>query len=599
MPLLKSAVAALNGNDLVTAREAMAAARRAAPNHPQVLYLEGNLAKAEGRLADAEAAFRQSLAADPRQPQVHHSLGALFARRGDRAAAREAFARAVAIEPRYAEAQLNLARMALATGALAQADAALDAYRRLKPGDFVVETIAAQIALKRSDAALALDHCARVPARAPAHATAQRLRARALGALGQLDEAVELLERLLGAAPQDEGLRLELARAAYEAGRAAQAESLLEAVITARPNWVEAQRDLSQIRYMASDPDFLRGWHQGIDAAPDNANLLVSFAYTAAAGGQAAAARPVLEAALARGMRSAAVESALGHVLGELGDLDGAVAHQEAAFAQPDRDITVVQNYTAAMLTARRPEAALEGTRLALARDPADQLALAYEVTAHHLQKDPSAKGLFDVETFTDQREIACPEGYDSVAAFNAELATELTALHRAAREPLEQSLRGGTQVELSNHVGRSPILGLLVKALKDNVRAFIARLPDDPNHPFLRRKPDAAEFNGIWSVRLRSGGRHVSHAHPEGWLSSCYYVTLPPVVESGEGREGWLALGAPPLKGLADEIPAVVKQPATGSLILFPSYFWHGTIPFKSEIPRLTVAFDVIGNGV
>ncbi len=29
--------------------------------------------------------------------------------------------------------------------------------------------------------------------------------------------------------------------------------------------------------------------------------------------------------------------------------------------------------------------------------------------------------------------------------------------------------------------------------------------------------------------------------------------------------------------------------------LVLFPSYFWHGTVPFSSTQTRLTVAFDAV----
>jgi Putative 2OG-Fe(II) oxygenase len=29
--------------------------------------------------------------------------------------------------------------------------------------------------------------------------------------------------------------------------------------------------------------------------------------------------------------------------------------------------------------------------------------------------------------------------------------------------------------------------------------------------------------------------------------------------------------------------------------LVLFPSYFWHGTVPFESSADRLTIAFDVV----
>lgn len=37
---------------------------------------------------------------------------------------------------------------------------------------------------------------------------------------------------------------------------------------------------------------------------------------------------------------------------------------------------------------------------------------------------------------------------------------------------------------------------------------------------------------------------------------------------------------------------PRRVVAPRAGMLVLFPSYFWHGTLPFTSATPRLTVAF-------
>ena len=35
--------------------------------------------------------------------------------------------------------------------------------------------------------------------------------------------------------------------------------------------------------------------------------------------------------------------------------------------------------------------------------------------------------------------------------------------------------------------------------------------------------------------------------------------------------------------------------QPAPGLLALFPSYFWHGTVPFGGDDTRLTIAFDLV----
>jgi hypothetical protein len=35
--------------------------------------------------------------------------------------------------------------------------------------------------------------------------------------------------------------------------------------------------------------------------------------------------------------------------------------------------------------------------------------------------------------------------------------------------------------------------------------------------------------------------------------------------------------------------------RPRVGTLVLFPSYMWHGTIPFQSTQSRTSIAFDVV----
>ena len=44
----------------------------------------------------------------------------------------------------------------------------------------------------------------------------------------------------------------------------------------------------------------------------------------------------------------------------------------------------------------------------------------------------------------------------------------------------------------------------------------------------------------------------------------------------------------------LPDPIKRAI-QPVPGRLVLFPSYMWHGTIPFEDDAVRTTIAFDVI----
>ena len=35
--------------------------------------------------------------------------------------------------------------------------------------------------------------------------------------------------------------------------------------------------------------------------------------------------------------------------------------------------------------------------------------------------------------------------------------------------------------------------------------------------------------------------------------------------------------------------------RPKPGRLALFPSYMWHGTVPFTTDESRLTIAFDAV----
>ena len=114
-----------------------------------------------------------------------------------------------------------------------------------------------------------------------------------------------------------------------------------------------------------------------------------------------------------------------------------------------------------------------------------------------------------------------------------------------------------------------------------------------DPNHPWSGRKTGNYKLTGCWSVKLKANGFHVNHLHPAGWISSAYYVSLPKVVSDAEGQQGWIKFGEPrwPTPGCTVE---KVVQPKAGRLVLFPSYMWHGTIPF-SEGERMTAPFDAV----
>ena len=172
-------------------------------------------------------------------------------------------------------------------------------------------------------------------------------------------------------------------------------------------------------------------------------------------------------------------------------------------------------------------------------------------------------------------------------------LAETLRGLHKLSGQPLEQSLRGGTQTDGDIFKRIDPILVQLREAIRTTVAEHVAQFPQrDARHPLLSSGRDTIAFEGAWSVRLREAGYHSNHVHPMGWISSALYIALPP--DLGEGEAGFLTIGDPRSSCFdLDMAPFRTVEPKPGRLVLFPSYSWHGTRPF-SKGERLTVAFDV-----
>lgn len=171
-------------------------------------------------------------------------------------------------------------------------------------------------------------------------------------------------------------------------------------------------------------------------------------------------------------------------------------------------------------------------------------------------------------------------------------LAEVLRSLHQTRGEPLDQSVRGGTQTDGNLLARAEPEIRQLRAALLDVVRAYVAGLPPaDPTHPMLLAQREPLSVAGAWSVRLIDRGFHADHVHYQGWVSSAFYVVVPeddPTLPEG----GWLKFGE--CRDLLPDLQAFrVVKPIAGTLALFPSIMWHGTRPFGNG-ERMTVAFDI-----
>ena len=171
-------------------------------------------------------------------------------------------------------------------------------------------------------------------------------------------------------------------------------------------------------------------------------------------------------------------------------------------------------------------------------------------------------------------------------------LADVLRSLHAAKGQPLDQSVRGGTQTDGNLLARAEPEIRTLRAALLEAVRSYVGQLPPpDPAHPMLLARRDDLTVAGAWSVRLTDKGFHADHVHCQGWISSAFYVAVPEP-DLLAPHSGWLAFGE--CRDVLPDLGAFrTIEPKPGKLALFPSILWHGTRPFDSG-ERMTVAFDI-----
>ncbi len=172
------------------------------------------------------------------------------------------------------------------------------------------------------------------------------------------------------------------------------------------------------------------------------------------------------------------------------------------------------------------------------------------------------------------------------------QLAQVLRGLHHAQRQPLDQSVRGGTQTDGNLLARAEPELRHLRAALLAAVHDYTAQLPPpDLTHPMLLASRAPLHVAGAWSVRLTQQGYHADHVHAQGWISSACYITVPPA-DPAAAESGWLKFGE--CRDLLPDLTAFRSEaPVPGKLVLFPSIMWHGTRAFGSG-ERMSVAFDI-----
>ncbi|HEY8004411.1 MAG TPA: putative 2OG-Fe(II) oxygenase [Phenylobacterium sp.] len=467
--------------------------------------------------------------------------------------------------------------------------------RQPSPSHLALATHAAALKLAgRREDALAYD--LRAIERFAASPIAWHNYAATLDDLGRAAEAVDACERAfrLGLdAPQTFAVYARALRATgdHERSDYAYRQSLMRA-----PGATDVAIEFANYAWMRSgdlaeaDAILDRAFHAGAPPAP----LLLAKATLYDAAGDPGRASALLEAASQRMPGDVLILLAATEFALRLELIDEAERYVRLAEAAEPASRGVVQSSAIVDLARGRSGEALAKLKGALDQHAADQSLWGWAATAARAAGDPLYETLCDYDAMVCAYDIAAPPGWMNLETYLTDLGNALKEVHLYQQHPMNQSLRHGSQ---SMHLltgSNAPAIKAFFQALDAPIREHMAKLGQGED-PLRRRNTFDYRFQGAWSVRLRPGGFHRDHFHPEGWLSSAFYVETPDAALDSPDKQGWIRFGKPPFLTSPPMEPARFVRPKPGRLVLFPSYMWHGTVPFTTDEARMTIAFDAV----
>lgn len=411
---------------------------------------------------------------------------------------------------------------------------------------------------------------------------------------GQYQQAIELFQRLLTLLPDHSDTLESLAIAQLDSGDIQQALNTVQQGLRKHPFDLKLTSLFASINYEMGEADFLKPYKDvPLQKMPDA--MLADYINKLSLSGNHEEAEQVLTKAQKSAVNNPQLDFLKANLSYQKGDFQASLNLLQPKYQDLDAAPQVwLEKMALYLLACEEYHDALRYLKVLLKRIPDEQYYWGLKSIALRMLEDPEYQWLCHYDSLVHTAQIEVPEGFSDIHQFNQELLVVLDEIHTMKRNPLAQSLFHGTQTTGTLFNRGHKMIKLLQQSLQTTINKMIVDLPEDKNHPLLRRKKADIEFTASWSVKLGDQGFHKSHVHPKGWFSSVYYVHVPKELDNNL-MQGWLNLGKPGVKlNQALEAEKWIK-PVAGELTIFPSYCWHGTEPFTSETARTTVAFDFV----
>lgn len=453
---------------------------------------------------------------------------------------------------------------------------------------------------------------------------------------GDIDAAMTSLRTAMQRMPQEPRAAFRYGTAAFQKGDFALAVEGFHAAAQRDPAWMQAWNNLAAAHGRLQDyPPAIAAAREALRLAPGEASahqalaaLLSNLFDRQALQEGLQCAQRALEIApdFAEAHRNASILSR------KLGDTASAEAHARRAVQLAPHDIDTVdtlgeqlllnRNATEAVdVYARALQAGVESPALrrqhgiallqdrraaeagevladALQRVPGDQRAIAHLGVARAVQGDvDEAAQWLGLHRHVHAIELTVPEGFADADAFHAALADDIRRHSQQRWEPAGLAARNAY---LSGDLlaDRTPAITGFERRLREAIDDFLARCRANAQEDdaFLRNVPRDAYRMHVWATQAAQSGYIDTHIHEDSWLSGAYYVELPAAIRDDDATHaGWIEFGRPfaILPPLPESSLRCVR-PKVGTLLLFPSYLFHRTLPYTGTGERISISFDL-----
>jgi tetratricopeptide (TPR) repeat protein len=584
----------INAQEFSFADRELNALINATPADAQLWHLKSITTHALGKIQNSSFCINKALEVDPNYVPALINLAKLQHTNNWVPEAIDTYTKVLSFSPSDINALYSLGILLNKLGKFDQAEPYFESAFKINGVDGNISLAYGQCLLNQDKNKEALVLFNQILNEEPSHLAALNNKGIALKKLCYWKDAIAVLQKALKIKPDKIEVIKNLASCYTLSGDFNQSKSLYKKAVKLDNLDRDAHHWLNQLLWENKDDEFLNSYKEAITKHPQEANLLFDMGHKLNLSRDYEQAKDVLEKAIIINPAHGSSLIELGVVLRELNQLEESHIVIERAYNLDNNNLLAKSELGKSFITLDEGNKALKIFNELLLQSPQQQLLLAHKAVALKLIGSAEYDYLCNYEHVLIT-EINPPQGYKNLAEFNIELVNALRSYHHAKTNPLDQSLISGSQTSEKIFDYHMPIIQELRQSLREQTLAFLARLPKDDKHPLLSKNTGNYTETDSWSVILHNNGYHKNHHHSAGWYSGPYYAQVPNTIKNNPRKEGWVKLGQPGFNMMTQLEPDTYVQPTEGMMIRFPSYFWHGTVPFTSPQERITVPCDII----